>query len=72
MKTLIVTIILVILTISTTGCTFVREYHRGHARHDVIVTHPRHLPIGPGRPHRPYARHHMERRPHPRFRRMHH
>jgi hypothetical protein len=72
MKPLIVTIILAILTISTTGCTFVREYHRGHARHEVIVTQPRHLPIGPGHPHRHYAWHHMERRPNPRFRRMHH
>jgi len=70
MKPLIVTIILAILTISITGCTFVREYHRGHARNEVIVTHPRHLPIGPEHPHRPYVRHQMERRPNPRFRRM--
>ena len=72
MKPLIVTIVIVILAISLTGCTFVREYHRGHASHEVIVTQPRHLPIVPGNPHRPYARHHMERRFHPRFRRMHH
>ncbi|MFZ2148550.1 MAG: hypothetical protein WAV28_15150 [Sedimentisphaerales bacterium] len=68
MKPLIVTIILAILTISLAGCTFVREYHRGYARHEVIVTHPRYLPTRPVRPNHPYAYRDMERHDYHRFR----
>ncbi|MBN1805360.1 MAG: hypothetical protein JW837_08930 [Sedimentisphaerales bacterium] len=60
MKTLIVTIITAILTLSLTGCTFVREYHRGYAHDEVIVTRPWHPPVGYPRhapPHFP-GRHH--------------
>ena len=71
MKSLIITIIIAILAMFITGCTFVREYHRGYARHEVIVTSPRHLPIGPGHPNRPYAHHRLERRENHRFRPMH-
>ena len=71
MKSLIITIIIAILAMFITGCTFVREYHRGYARHEVIVTSPRHLPIGPSHPHRPYAHHRLEKRDHHRFRPMH-
>jgi len=70
MKPLIVTIVLAILAISLTGCVEVRGYH-GHASRAVVVTQPRHLPIGPRHPHRPYARHHIESRDSHRFRRMH-
>jgi len=70
MKPLIVTIVLAILAISLTGCVEVRGYH-GHASRAVVVTHPRHLPIGPRPPHHPYAHHHTARRYHPRFRGMH-
>ena len=70
MKPLIVTIVIAILAISLTGCTFVREYHRGHASHEVIVTQPRHLPIVPGNP-RYHVGHHapppMPRRDRHRF-----
>jgi hypothetical protein len=68
MKTLIVTIIAAILAISLTGCTFVREYHRGRPTHEVIVTSPRHLPPMPGPRPRPYANRNFERnhRPGPR------
>jgi hypothetical protein len=68
MKSLIITIIIAILAMFITGCTFVKEYHRGYARHEVIVTSPRHLPIGPGRPPRPSAHHRIERRDNHRFR----
>ncbi len=71
MKSLIITIIIAILAIFITGCTFVREYHRGYARNEVIVTSPRHLLIGPGHPYRPYARHRIERHENHRFRPMH-
>lgn len=72
MKTLIVTIIAAILTISLTGCTFVREYRRGHPHHEVIVTSPRHRPVVRyERWHRPYARRHFERRHHHGSRRWH-
>ncbi len=71
MKPLIVTIVLAILTIYLTGCVEVRGYNHGHASRAVVVTHPRHLPIGPRYPHRPYAHQYMERRNHHRFRRMH-
>jgi len=72
MKPLIVTIVIAILTMSLTGCTFVREYHRGHARHEVIVTRPRHLPIGPGHPQRPYAHRRMAGRHYPGLRHRRH
>lgn len=72
MKTLIVTIIAAILAISLTGCTFVREYHRGHPTHEVIVTSPpRHLPPRHRPLPRPYAQRHFERRHHPGFWRWH-
>lgn len=67
MKTLIVTIIAAILTISLSGCSFVREYHRGHSTREVIVTAPprhvpvRHVPVRHKPSHRPYARRHVER-----------
>ncbi len=64
MKSLIITIIIAILAMFITGCTFVKEYHRGYARHEVIVTRPR-------LPHRPYAHHRFERHDHHRFRPMH-
>ncbi len=70
MKSLIITIIIAILAMFITGCTFVKEYHRGYARHEVIVTSPRHLPIRPRNPYRPYARQRFERRDHHRFRSM--
>jgi hypothetical protein len=38
MKSLIITIIIAILATFITGCTFVKEYHRGYARHEVIAT----------------------------------
>ena len=65
MKRLIVTIIVAIMTISLSGCSFVREYHRGHPTHEVIVTRPVHPPVRHDRWHRPYARRHFERRHHP-------
>ena len=76
MKRLIVTIIAVIMTISLSGCSFVREYHRGHSTREVIVTSPRHRPVRhvPVRhkpSHRPYSRRHVERRQHPGSRRWH-
>jgi uncharacterized protein YceK len=71
MKRLIVTIIVAILAISLSGCSFVREHYRGHASHEVVVTSPRHLPVRHERWRHPYARHHMTRRDHPGFRRMH-
>ena len=72
MKRLIVTIIVAILTMSVSGCSFVKEYYRGHAHHEVIVTAPpRHLPPRPVHRSRPYARRHHERRHHPGFRRWH-
>ena len=71
MKRLIVTIIVAILAISLTGCSFVREHYRGRASHEVIVTSPRRLPVRHERWPRPYARRHFERRDYPRFRRMH-
>ncbi len=67
MKSLIVTIIVAILAMSLTGCVVVEEHRHRHARHTVVVTSPRHLPIGPGHPHHPDARRHMPERPHPRF-----
>ena len=70
MKTLIVTIIAAILAISISGCTFVREYHRGRPTHEVIVTSPpRPLPPRPGP--RPYANRNFERNRHPGFDRRH-
>ncbi len=71
MKTLIVTIIAAILAISLSGCSFVREYHRGHPTHEVIVTRPVHPPVIYERSHRPYAGRHFERRQHPGSRRWH-
>jgi len=71
MKTLIVTIIAAILAISISGCTFVREYHRGHPHHEVIVTSPRPLPPRHRPWPRPYAHRHLSRHRHPRFRRWH-
>lgn len=71
MKRLIVTIIVAILAISLTGCSFVREHYRGRASHEVIVTSSRHLPVRHERWHRPYARRQFERRDYPGFRRMH-
>lgn len=71
MKPLVLTIALAILAIFLTGCVIVREHHHGYASRAVIVTRPRHLPIGPGHPPHPDARHHIPRRNHPRFRRMH-
>ena len=71
MKTLIVTIIAAIMTISLTGCSFVKEYRRGHSEHEVIVTSPRHVPARHERSHYPYARRHVERRQHPGPRRWH-
>ena len=76
MKTLIVTIIAAILTISLSGCSFVREYYRGRPHHEVIVTSPRHVPVRHvpvrhERSHRPYARRHVERRQYPGSRRWH-
>lgn len=71
MKTLIVTIIAAILTISVSGCSFVREYHRGRPHHEVIVTSPRRVPVRYERRHRPYARRQFETRQHPGPRRMH-
>jgi hypothetical protein len=66
MKRLIVTIIVSIMTISLSGCSFVREYYRGHSAHEVIVTAPpRHLPPRPVHRPRPYAHRHFERRHHP-------
>lgn len=69
MKTLIVTIIAAILAISLSGCTFVREYHRGYPSHEVIVTSPRHLPPRPAPRHRPYADRRFERQHRPEIRR---
>ena len=71
MKRLIVTIIAVILTISVSGCTFVREYHRGHPHNEVIVTRPVHPPVIYQPRHRPYARRHVERHQYPGPRRWH-
>jgi hypothetical protein len=62
MKRLIVTIIVAIMTISLSGCTFVREYRRGRPHHEVIVTRPVHPPVIHRPRHRPYARQHVERR----------
>jgi hypothetical protein len=70
MKTLIVTIIAAILTISLTGCTFVREFH--HARrphHEVIVTRPWRPPV---RHHRYPAPRHFPERHYPGPGRRHH
>ncbi len=72
MKRLIVTIIVTIMTISLSGCSFVREYYRGHAHHEVIVTAPRHLPVRHHRWYNPHTHRHFERRHHPGSRRMHH
>ncbi len=74
MKRLIVTIIVAIMTMSLSGCSFVREYHRGHHPQEVIVTAPRHVPrrhVPPRPVHRPrpYAHRHSERRHHPGSRR---
>jgi uncharacterized protein YceK len=71
MKRLIVTIIVAILAISLSGCSFVREHYRGHASNEVIVTSSRHLPVRHERWPRPYARRQFERRHHSGFRRMH-
>ncbi len=71
MKRLIVTIIVAILAISLTGCSFVREHYRGRASNEVIVTSSRHLPVRNERGHRSYARRQFERRDHSGFRRMH-
>lgn len=68
MKTLIITIIVAILAISVSGCTFVKEYHREHHRPVAVVTHPRRVPIGPGRHPRPNVRRHIERPGYPRYR----
>ncbi|NQT00740.1 MAG: hypothetical protein HQ580_01810 [Planctomycetes bacterium] len=71
MKRLIVTIIVAILTISLSGCTFVREFRRGRPHHEVIVTRPVHPPVRYERRHRPYAQRQFERRHNPGPRRMH-
>ncbi|MCP4608641.1 MAG: hypothetical protein GY845_08000 [Planctomycetes bacterium] len=77
MKRLIVTIIAAIMTISLSGCSFVREYHRGHSTREVIVTAPprhrpvRHVPVRHKPHHRPVVRRHVERRHHPSSRRWH-
>ncbi|MCP4259777.1 MAG: hypothetical protein GY774_20030 [Planctomycetes bacterium] len=72
MKRLIVTIIVVIMAISLSGCSFVREYHRGHHPQEVIVTAPpRHVPTRPVHRPRPYAHRQFERRHHPGSRRRH-
>ncbi|MBW7992824.1 MAG: hypothetical protein FVQ84_22780 [Planctomycetes bacterium] len=72
MKRLIVTIIVAIMTISLSGCSFVREYYRGHSSHEVVVTAPpRHIPVRHHRVHSPYARRHYERRQHHGYRRWH-
>ncbi len=71
MKRLIVTIIVAIMTIPLTGCTFVREYHRSYPHREVIVTRPVHPPVRHERRHRSYAGPHFEKRPQPGPRRMH-
>ena len=71
MKRLIVTIIVAIMTISLTGCTFVKEYHRGRPHHEVIITRPMHPPVRHERRHRSYAGRHFEKRGRPGSRRMH-
>ena len=67
MKTLIVTIIAAILTISLTGCTFVREFH--HDRRpprEVIVTRPWNPPVRHRAVrHREYVRRQFPERRHP-------
>ncbi|MHC4557320.1 MAG: hypothetical protein ACYTFW_14375 [Planctomycetota bacterium] len=69
MKSLILTIIIVILAMPLTGCTVVTGHRHGHTHHGVVITHPRHRPIPPpppphpgshhqrGRPGRPFGRH---------------
>ena len=67
MKRLAFTIILLIVGICFTGCTVVREYHRGYVRPAVVVARPPHVvvrrvPV----PHHPAPRH-RESRHHPRY-----
>jgi hypothetical protein len=67
MKTLIMTIIVAILAISVSGCTFVREYHREHHRPVAVVTHPQRVSVRPRGPRSPHPHRHYEWRHHPRF-----
>jgi hypothetical protein len=53
MKTLISIILLIVMAISITGCTVVRERHYGRAHHEVIVTHEHHRDVRPIPPRRP-------------------
>jgi hypothetical protein len=57
MKRLASIIVLVIVTMSLSGCIAIEEHHHpGPRPHAVIVT-PRYVPIWPGHPHYPHGHH---------------
>jgi hypothetical protein len=60
MKTLILTILLMIMAISLGGCVVVTERHHRHARHEVCISRPKQPPIRPMSPPGPNIRHHKE------------
>jgi len=64
MKTLILTILLLIMATSLGGCVVVTERHHKHARREVCVSHPGHPPIRPIFPPGPNAHHRREMRSH--------
>jgi len=60
MKTLILTILIVITTTCLNGCVVVTERHHRHAPREVCVSRPKHPPIRPAYPPNPNIRYHKE------------
>ena len=61
MKTLILTILLLIMATSLSGCVVVTERHHKHNRREVCVSQPGHPPIRPMRPPGHNANHRREK-----------